>query len=151
MGNKRVLKIALGVFCLVCFFYLIYALLFLTEPQKRDLNIGDEGQKTFSTSKLEVELDTITTTLEGGKFAYLKTQIALEGKNSTQKDLIRKNEETIRRVAINYLHKLNGENYTTPEGKEQLRRELLNEIQKNTGVELGNLYFVSFVFANRDY
>ena len=151
MDTRKVLQIALGVFCLVCFFYLIYALLFLTEPQKRELNIGDPGQKTFSTSKLEVELDTITTTLEGGKFAYLKTQISHEGKNSAQKEFIKKNEENIRRIALNYLHKLNGENYTTPAGKELLKKELLNEIYKHTGEELGNLYFVNFVFANRDY
>lgn len=136
MKNVTKIQFVIILGLLVVIIFLIYSLFFNT------LKTRHEVDPTL------VSLDTFTTNVQGGEFNYLKMDLTLKINNTAQKsDLISKKSQ-IRRLILNIATSQDGRWILQNKGKEELKQTIQNEISKDFGINVQNVYITDFVLAD---
>ncbi len=132
---QKILKLLIGLLALILIVLLMYGIF-----------LKDKLDKEDSTDTNIVKLDTITTSLQGGTYHFLKVDLSLH--SQTQSSELRAYMPQVRRTVLNLAMKQNGEVLLRNDGKKAFKQQIKTAILKQYGIQVQDVYFNNFVMAD---
>jgi len=93
-----------------------------------------------------IELEEFLVNLDGG--GMLKTEIAIEGKNSKSESKIRAKEAFLRDRILSVLSSKGISDVRSPEGREKLKQDLITNLNEVCPNEINDVLFRSFIYTS---
>jgi len=107
------------------------------------------GEQQAVTKKTEIgpliELDEFLVNLDGG--GMLKTELAIEGKNSKSEEKIKAKEVFLRDRILSVLSSKGIDDVRSPEGREKLKQDLITNLNEVCPDEINDVLFRSFIYT----
>lgn len=117
--------------------------------KERFLPSNSAGVTTVNNNTSEVgpfiELSEFTINLDGG--GIVRTEITIEGVNKKSKEKITEKEIFLRDRVIAVIGSKDLEGIRTAESREELKKELVTELNKECGDQIKDVLFKSFIYS----